>query len=68
VLSASQSDYFYGVDALSTEDVIISGFYDSTQTYGVYRWSHDGGKTWTDDLSFGRHGCSGFVTPTRKTG
>ncbi|MGA7575656.1 MAG: hypothetical protein WBV31_12995 [Terriglobales bacterium] len=53
VLSASQSDYFYGVDALSTEDVIISGFYDSTQTYGVYRWSHDGGKTWTDDLSFG---------------
>jgi len=52
VLNAS-GDYFYGVAALSPKDVIISGFYDSNQTYGVFRWSHDGGRTWTSDMSPG---------------
>ncbi|MFY9644065.1 MAG: hypothetical protein WAK29_02750 [Terriglobales bacterium] len=52
VLSNGGSDYFYGVDALTAEKVIISGFYDSANgTYGVYRWTEDGGKTWSDDAS-----------------
>ncbi len=29
VLSGGESDYFYGVDAVTTKKVIISGFYDS---------------------------------------
>jgi photosystem II stability/assembly factor-like uncharacterized protein len=52
-LNAGENYYFYGVDALSAKEVIISGFYDYSTTYGVFRWSHDGGKTWTGDLSFG---------------
>ncbi|MGB8012949.1 MAG: hypothetical protein WCF68_15150 [Terriglobales bacterium] len=53
VLSAGENYYFYGVDALSAKEVVISGFYDSSTTYSVFRWSHDGGSTWTSDLSFG---------------
>jgi photosystem II stability/assembly factor-like uncharacterized protein len=53
VLSAGDNYYFYGVATLSTKDIVISGFYDSNVTYGVFRWSHDGGSTWTGDLSFG---------------
>jgi len=53
VLSAGENYYFYGVDALSAKEVVISGFYDSSKTYGVFRWSQDGGSTWTSDLSFG---------------
>ena len=53
VLSGGESDYFYGVDALSEKDVIISGFYDSSEAYGVFRWTENGGKTWTSDMSPG---------------
>jgi len=53
VLSAGGSYYFYGINAVTTKDVVISGFYDSSHTYGVFRWSHDGGQTWTGDMSFG---------------
>jgi photosystem II stability/assembly factor-like uncharacterized protein len=53
VLSAGDSYYFYGVDAVTAKDVVVSGFYDLTRTYSVFRWSHDGGHTWTGDLSFG---------------
>jgi len=44
--------YWYGVDALSTQDVVISGFYDVAPPgfEGIVRWSHDGGVTWTDDI------------------
>jgi hypothetical protein len=41
--------YWFGVKALTTKDVVISGFNDSTQE-GLIRWSHDGGKTWTSDI------------------
>lgn len=51
-LSNATSDYFYGVAALTTRKIIISGFYDSASgNYGVFRWSEDGGNTWTSDLS-----------------
>lgn len=53
-LSDASNDYFYGVAALTTKKVIISGFYDSTTgSYGVFRWSEDGGSTWTSDMSTG---------------
>jgi photosystem II stability/assembly factor-like uncharacterized protein len=42
--------YFYGVDALTTNDVVISGFYDSSPFEGLIRWSHDGGQTWSNDI------------------
>jgi photosystem II stability/assembly factor-like uncharacterized protein len=50
-LNNAGNDYFYGVYALTAEKVIISGFYDFTSSYGVFRWSEDGGRTWTDDIS-----------------
>lgn len=54
VLNSDINDYFYGVDALTVKDIVISGFYDSATTQaGVFRWSHDGGLTWTGDLAFG---------------
>jgi hypothetical protein len=40
---------WYGVHALNTNDVIISGFNDQTGN-GIIRWSHDGGSTWTGDI------------------
>jgi photosystem II stability/assembly factor-like uncharacterized protein len=52
-LSAGSSYYFYGVEALTAKKVIISGFYDgSGGTYGVFRWTEDGGATWTSDMVF----------------
>jgi hypothetical protein len=54
VLNADTNDYFYGVNALTVKDIVVSGFYDSSSVQkGVFRWSHDGGVTWTEDLSFG---------------
>jgi photosystem II stability/assembly factor-like uncharacterized protein len=55
VLNLSYPWYWYGVHALNAKDVVISGFYDSKTVYGIARWSHDGGATWTDDI---------VVTPT----
>ena len=43
--------YFYGVSALSANDVVVSGFYDSSTFYSLIRWSHDGGTTWTSDIT-----------------
>jgi photosystem II stability/assembly factor-like uncharacterized protein len=42
--------YFYGVAALTVNDIVISGFYDSTTFYSLIRWSQDGGQTWSDDI------------------
>jgi photosystem II stability/assembly factor-like uncharacterized protein len=55
ILNLSYPWYWYGVNALNAKDVVISGFYDSSSVYGIVRWSHDGGATWTDDI---------VVTPT----
>jgi hypothetical protein len=41
--------YWYGVDALDEENVVISGF-DNQAGSGIVRWSHDGGTTWSDDI------------------
>jgi hypothetical protein len=41
--------YWYGVKALTAKDVVVAGFNDNALE-GILRWSHDGGKTWTDDV------------------
>ena len=41
--------YFYGVHALTANDVVIAGFNDQNFE-GIIRWSHDGGTTWTPDI------------------
>jgi photosystem II stability/assembly factor-like uncharacterized protein len=42
--------YFYGVNAVTANNVVISGFYDSSTFYSLIRWSQDGGQTWSDDI------------------
>lgn len=43
--------YFYGVAALSANEVVVSGFIDSsTEQAGVIRWTQDGGTTWGGDI------------------
>ncbi|HEX8815037.1 MAG TPA: hypothetical protein VF753_06015 [Terriglobales bacterium] len=43
--------YWYGVATLSTsvDDVVVSGF-DDNNFQGIIRWSHDGGKNWSNDI------------------
>jgi len=52
--------YWYGVDALSENDVVISGF-DNSNTRGILRWSHDGGQTWGSDVVLTTQGWSDRV-------
>jgi len=43
--------YWYGVDALTADTVVISGFNNQGNIHsGVIRWSYDGGSTWTNDI------------------
>ena len=49
--------YWYGVDALSEDDVVISGF-DNSNFRGLLRWSHDGGQTWGPDVVLTTDGWS----------
>ena len=50
ILNLGYPYYFYGVSVLTTNDVVISGFYDSSTFLSLIRWSHDGGNTWTSDI------------------
>jgi photosystem II stability/assembly factor-like uncharacterized protein len=50
VLNLGYPYYFYGVDALTADDLVVSGFYDSTTFESLIRWSQDGGQTWSDDI------------------
>ena len=52
--------YWYGVDALSEKDVVISGF-DNSNWRGLLRWSHDGGQTWSSDVVLTTQGWSNRV-------
>jgi photosystem II stability/assembly factor-like uncharacterized protein len=46
--------YWYGVYALTSDTVIISGFNNQGDIHtGVARWSFDGGNTWTNDIILG---------------
>lgn len=52
VLTLGYPYYWYGVQALSADDVVIAGFFDSNDgvQHAVVRWSHDGGASWSEDL------------------
>jgi hypothetical protein len=41
--------YFYGVKALDTNNVVISGF-DDSNFESLIRWSSNGGSTWSNDI------------------
>lgn len=62
VLNLNYPYYFYGVKAFSATDLVISGIYDSSTFYGLIRWSHDGGQTWTSDIQLT---STGFVQRVR---
>lgn len=62
ILNANYPYYWYGVKALSATDLVISGIYDSSTFYGLIRWSHDGGQTWTSDIQLT---STGFVQRVR---
>jgi hypothetical protein len=49
--------YWYGVDALSESDVVVSGF-DNSNFRGLLRWSHDGGQTWDPEVVLAKDGWS----------
>lgn len=49
--------YWYGVQALSADDVVISGF-NNSNFQGIIRWSHDGGVNWTPDIVLNPDGWS----------
>ena len=54
--------YWYGVRALTPNDIVATAFYQSTDAYtAVLRWSHDGGDTWSDDLVLAN---SGYTVPS----
>jgi hypothetical protein len=49
--------YWYGVNAISTDTIVIAGFNNQGQiTTGVVRWSFNGGTNWTDDIILRRQG------------
>ena len=50
ILNLGGPYYFYGVDTLPNNVVVVSGFYDSSNFYSLIRWSKDGGQTWTKDV------------------
>src|SRR6266508_2305973 len=52
--------YWYGDDAPSEKDVVISGF-DNSNWRGLLRWSHDGGQTWSSDVVLTTQGWSNRV-------
>jgi len=49
--------YWYGVDALTETDVVVSGF-NNSNFQGILRWSHDGGLTWSSDVILTTDGWS----------
>lgn len=57
VLLSDYSDYWYGVDATSADDIVVSGFHagvdPETQTpvnRALVRWSRNAGQTWSDPI------------------
>ena len=57
VLNLGYPYYWYGVDTLSENDVVISGF-DNSNFRGLVRWSHDGGQTWGPEVVLTTRGWS----------
>ena len=50
-LASDYNDYWYGVQALNANDIVVTGFYLDLITYrAILRWSHDGGSSWSDEV------------------
>lgn len=49
------SYYWFGIQALSEQDIVVSGTYLApfTDPFATLRWSHDGGAHWSDDVVLG---------------
>jgi photosystem II stability/assembly factor-like uncharacterized protein len=60
VLNLGFPYYWYGVDALDADRVVISGF-DNAAFTGLVRWTQDGGATWSDDLLVTANGWANRV-------
>jgi hypothetical protein len=57
VLNLGFPYYWYGVDALSADTVVIAGFNNQGPiTTGVVRWTFNGGTTWSTDIVLRRTG------------
>ena len=51
IMNVGAPYYWYGIHALDTNNVVVSGFTDTTSgSNGIIRWTHDGGVTWSGDL------------------
>ena len=51
VIDAPYPYYWYGVHALTPNDIVATGFFNSSTAFtAIIRWSHDGGDTWSEDL------------------
>ena len=48
VLNRGFPYYYYGVEALSAQKLVVSGF-NNTTSQGIITWSTDGGATWSAD-------------------
>jgi len=63
VIDAPYPYYWYGVHALTPNDIVAAGFFNSDAAYAaMIRWSHDGGDTWSDDLVLSNNS---YVYPNR---
>ena len=67
VIALDYPYYWYGVHAVTPNDVVATGFivsnvYSTTTPAALIRWSHDGGDTWSDDLVLSNNN---FVYPNR---
>jgi photosystem II stability/assembly factor-like uncharacterized protein len=60
VLNLGYPYYWYGVDALDRDRVVISGF-DNAAFTGLLRWTQDGGATWSSDLVVTSNGWANRV-------
>jgi photosystem II stability/assembly factor-like uncharacterized protein len=60
VLNLGFPYYWYGVDALDSDHVIISGF-DNAAFTGLVRWTSDGGATWSADVMVTPNGWANRV-------
>jgi BNR/Asp-box repeat protein len=60
VLNLGFPYYWYGVDALSTDQVVISGF-DNAAFTALARWTDDGGATWSADILLADQGWANRV-------
>jgi hypothetical protein len=54
--------YWYGIAALNTNDVVVSG--RNNDGMAQLRWSHDGGSTWGPSLTSATTFSTGFDLPT----